>query len=454
MDTSQSRASLYRIAYAILFLAAAAFLLWFLARIVMLSSGNVLNNYPAISSDGYDWLTEGLYMKLFLKHAVVARVLPVLRPPVFVLVTTLDAFAGQGGFVIAAANALAWGTTIFCAWRMIDLSASRDIRDDLKYLIAMLVVGLLTVAPINYFRIFLLSDGLCIGFAMTSYYFYHRYVAGGTNGVLVIASVLGVLAGSTQTYGLIPPLAASAIGAFALVRSRQSRRVARLIVAAGLMVVCTVILRTVWLGAFEHVITPKPFDLLQLRFSMSVFYLNAWSIYLLPVLPLLAVSIFLGPRLWPVLRDDLVFLSSAMVTAIFAGLCFFYQWPEARFTLLFWPWLVVVAGKLLLGLARAGLRPAYHQAVVLVAGGLLFFHTFFVYPQNYWRPGWTQMAAGPSGSWLSFFARTLPVDRLQLRPNCGSPQRVCAAARRLEGIDSYPTQIVDFYLALTRESTR
>ena len=130
MDTSQRRARLYRIAYAILFLAAAAFLLWFFARIVLLSSGNVLNNYPAISSDGYDWLTEGLYMKLLLKHAVATRVLPVLRPPVFVLVTTLDAFAGQGGYVIAAANALAWGATIICAWRLIDPSASRDIRDD------------------------------------------------------------------------------------------------------------------------------------------------------------------------------------------------------------------------------------------------------------------------------------------------------------------------------------
>ena len=453
MDTSSSRARPYRIAYAILFLAAAAFLLYFFARIVLLSSGNVLNNYPAISSDGYDWLTEGLYVSLFLKHTVAARALPVLRPPVFVLVTTLDAFAGQRGYAIAAANVLAWGATIICAYRVIDSRESSDIRDDEKYLIAMLIVGLLTVAPINYFRMYVLSDGLCIGLAMASYYFYHRYVTGGTNGVLVGATLLAILAGSTQTYGLIPPLAASAIGIFALSRSRQFPVVARLLLTSVMLVVATVIFRAAWLGSFEHVIAPKPFDLFELRFSMSAFYLNAWSIYLLPVLPVLAVSILLPARLLTVLRDDLVFLSSAMVTVTFAGLCFFYQWPEARFTLFFWPWLVVLAGRLLLGFARAGFRPAHRQTVILAAGALLFFNTFFVYPQNYWRPRWTQMEAGPRGSWLAFFARTLPVDRLQLRQNCGSPARVCAAARRLEGFDRYPTQVVDFYLALTRQST-
>jgi hypothetical protein len=31
--------------------------------------------------------------------------LPVLPPPVFVLIAMLDAFAGQGSYVIAAANA-------------------------------------------------------------------------------------------------------------------------------------------------------------------------------------------------------------------------------------------------------------------------------------------------------------------------------------------------------------
>ncbi len=439
---------------AVLFLASALFLLLFIIKFVLLSNGNVLNNYPAISSDGFDWLTEGLYLSLLFKDAVAERVLPFLRPPVFVLVTMLDAFAGQNGYVIAAANTLAWAATIMCAFRLLDHSPSSDVRDGRKYLIATLVAGLLIVAPINYFRIFLLSDGLCIGLAMASYYFYHRYFMGATSVALVVATILGVVASCTQTYGLIAPLAASTVGMVALLKSRDFPRLVRVVVAAGLLVAGSVSLRLLWLGAFEHVSIPKNFDLFRFSFNMTGFYLNTWSIYLLPILPVLIVSIFYIPRLLPVLRDDLVFLSSAMVTAIFAGLCFFYQWPEARFTLLFWPWLVVVAGKLLLGLTRAGLPSVQHQVLVLVAGGLLFLQTFIVYPQEYWRPTWSAMTVGVRGSWLAAFARAQPLDRLQLRVNCGSREHVCAAARRPAGLDPYATGITDLYLALMAESAR
>jgi hypothetical protein len=435
----------------LLYLVTAVFLLFFFTQFILISDGNVLNNYPAMSSDGYDWLTEGLYLKLLLKDAVAEQVLPVLRPPVFVLVTMLDAFAGQGGYVIAAANTLAWGATIICVYRLMDPSASSDIRDGHKYLIGMLVVGLLTVAPINYFRIFLLSDGLCIGLAMASYYFFHRYLAGKTSFVLVMATILGVLAASTQTYGLIPPLIASAVGMVTLLRLGEFHRLARLIVAVGLLVAGTFSLRLLWLGAFKHDMTPKNFDLLQFSFSMTDFYLSTWSIYLLPLLPVLAVSIFYAARLLPVLRDDLVFLSAAMVTGIFAVLCFFYQWPDARFTLLFWPWLVVAAGKLLLGLTRAGLPSRSHRALALVAAALLFLQTFGVYPQNYWQPKWSQTTGGLRESWPAVFAQAQPLDRLQLRVYCGSREHVCAAAHRPEGLDPYATRVTDLYLALTAE---
>lgn len=77
----------------------------------MLSNGYVINQYPFISPDGFDWITEGLYLSEAMKGNLYEGVLPVARPPFFVFITAIDSLLGQTGTFIWLMNSIAFFVT-------------------------------------------------------------------------------------------------------------------------------------------------------------------------------------------------------------------------------------------------------------------------------------------------------------------------------------------------------
>jgi hypothetical protein len=65
-----------------------------------LCNGDVVNFYPLISADGYDWYTEGIYLVETLKGHNFPN-LPVLRNPFFVFITATDYLFGSKGIILS-----------------------------------------------------------------------------------------------------------------------------------------------------------------------------------------------------------------------------------------------------------------------------------------------------------------------------------------------------------------
>ena len=86
---------------------------YLMARLI---SGDFLNSYPFISDDGFDWVAQGFGLKGIVLDGD-NSVWPILRPPVFVFVTFLDAMIGTGGYLIVGAISLSVsGTALASAY--------------------------------------------------------------------------------------------------------------------------------------------------------------------------------------------------------------------------------------------------------------------------------------------------------------------------------------------------
>jgi hypothetical protein len=87
---------------------------------VFMSGGNALNNYQFLSSDGVDWVVEGHFLWESIKDRQFPFELHVLRPPVYVIFTTLDAMLGGRGYVLSLISALSILITIYYSLKFIE----------------------------------------------------------------------------------------------------------------------------------------------------------------------------------------------------------------------------------------------------------------------------------------------------------------------------------------------
>lgn len=78
----------------------ALYSLIFALQMWSLSAADVVNRYPYISPDGFDWYLEGVYLAKILKGVELLPSLPILRPPVFVLINMVDYVAGANGLIL------------------------------------------------------------------------------------------------------------------------------------------------------------------------------------------------------------------------------------------------------------------------------------------------------------------------------------------------------------------
>ena len=135
--------------YATLFVALFAGL--FGAQFVYLANGDVINNYPFISPDGFDWYTEGVYVTQLFSGATLPE-LPVLRPPFFVFVTAVDFIFGNKGLVLAILYGVATFYTYFFSLKLID--SNYEEGDKNSWYVVPLAISA-TIYPLNFFKPFL-----------------------------------------------------------------------------------------------------------------------------------------------------------------------------------------------------------------------------------------------------------------------------------------------------------
>lgn len=392
---------------------------------IILSNGDVINSYPLITPDGFDWYTEGVYLVKLLSGDAGLPPLHALRPPTFVMVTALDYLFGGAGFVLAFVSSAATFGTYYLVNKIIDF----QYENVSGRWYAIPVVLATTVYPINYIKVYLLADPISVFFSLSASYFFIKYLRNNLTVNLFVSNTLFLIAGLTQTYGLIPLIVIYGLAFF--IQLNQNKRKSITIILSGLFTTFLFVLLTyTWRSLIPHLTTPPNFDLLKLSVDMFGFYVGVWGYYLVPFLAyfLISRSVYLIKPSF----DNVVGLGSVLIVLAFLLLLFFYQWPEARFTYYLWPWLLIAV------FVNIGLKVDYRKSVLWLS--VIVILACIITPSNYWQPTSSSLEVDPSRNWLFTYFHSKPIDR---EINRCTP--TCENNKFLMQSDSYVNTVINVY---------
>lgn len=409
-------------------LALGLFHAWLMAR---LDGGDFFNSYPFISDDGFDWIAQGLALNERLM-GVNAEPWPVLRNPVFVLVTALDDALKAGGGVIILAN----GAAVTLAAAALGWLGRR-----LGYRAPALIAALLAYyfSTLGFWRLWVLADTVAQGLMTASFCLLIAHLLTPSSRRLALGAGFAVAAGLTQTYGVIPfcGVAATVVALRLLQRQPVGAALPASIVA---VLALTWAGQKVWAALIPHGMVPTQFGLLQPSLEMAPYYANVWAVTFGVFAPLaIAALLARWRRRFPPTHWEVGLLA---VVAVFSALAFFYQWRESRFTFIY----LSVAFAALLALARPapdGSRPAENKLVWTCA--VAVFVGMVVAPLDYWSPKLLGTRIDWNRAWVGEALLTPPVDRFSLRQRCPSVEHLCPAAVAPPQASPYRQAMFDQY---------
>ena len=336
---------------------------------------------------------EGVYFDKLLSGAKLPE-LPVLRPPFFVFITAADYLAGGRGVVLALFLGLSIFFTYYFSLKLIDSAYSGE-PSEAWYAVPLAIS--LTVYPMNFIKPYLLADGIAIAFSLASVFLIIKYDIDDRIRILAFSVVVAAISGMTQTYGLIPYFVSCVVGFLYCYQSKRSKA-KKFILAILSTLVIYLSLTLLWRRFLPHEATPKNFDLLKISIDMFGFYLSTWGYYFIPLI--LFFSIFRRYKIvWDISR--IVIPSSAITVIFFALLCLSYQWPEARFTYYFWPWMII--------LLFSAIRFESNKGAYFISA--VFLLVVFIVPNNYWAPSWQSMRVTMFQNWIGNYFGSSPIDR-------------------------------------------
>jgi hypothetical protein len=396
----------------------------FAIKFFQLTNSNVINHYPFITSDGFDWYIEGIYLQ-YLGGSSVLPALPVLRPPGFVAITFLDSLIFPG-LIISVIYGICLGGTYLLTLKIIELI--NPIRTVFN-LTPPLLLLLLTFHPANYIKKYLLSDSVAVTLSLLSVYLLLRFWKNNKKSYLITSVLVAFTASVTQTYTLLPYLV---FCGYFLLTGLKNRKFHGTLVLSCITVTALYVLTTyLWRASITHGMTPTNLQLLKFSLDMSSFYLNTWSIYLLPLIPFLFATRSSENHFS---KSELI-IPIVITAFIFGALCFFYQWKEARFSYYFWPWIAIIIGTFL------SYSPTKKNIICLLLFGI---GCVIINPRNHWVPQLNQLSSTPKTNWLVDFSRSSFVDRKLL--SCIDPS--CTGNQFVSNADNYVKSTITVYQKL------
>jgi hypothetical protein len=406
---------------------------WHIART---AAGLLLNNYPFMTSDSFDWILEGLFLARAITGDRPERPLPAGRNPVFVVVMTLDALLGQRGLVFALVTATA---VFFIGWLLV--AHLGRFRHPAGAAAAFLVITFL--AQVNNLHPYILADLSCTALSVGAFLAVLRatQATAGQWRWAAGAAVLTALAGLTQEYGILTPAVAAAVAGITALR-RGRRDAAGL--GVGLLITAAIAIvagYALWYGLLPHEGRRNPWGYLGPAPSLVRFYLEVWAYVMLPLVPLVAV--IRRADLRRAGADAMTMAAGGSVLA-FVGLCLIYNWPSTRYTAFFWPYLVLALFRTI-GSGPEAAAPRRAVVAAYAAGALVLIQTLLVTPAVPELPRFRSLALDPGRSWLVQFVRAEPVDRMELSARCGSRSTLCPEALSLRPATPFQKRIMAYY---------
>ena len=400
-------------------------------QIIRLSNGFMINQYPFISPDGFDWLTEGVWLsKKIGGHTLSNIVLPIARPPSFVVATALDAFWGQNGVAVAIVLGISMFGLGYLTIKSLNISSNSPLT------VLVLISSILT--PVNFVRNWVLSDSLGVFISFLAvFYLFQIYEKEKTFKNISILVAIVAIAGNVQTYALIPVLVGIAVLLIKALALRNKKDFLKAILILILSLILYVVFSYAWYRFIPHEDTPTTFKYLKLSIDMFPFYVNVWGYYFLPFLPLI-LGLFMVDKK-KILKDDFL-LSLWLSVFAFMLLAFFYQWKESRFTFIFWPLFVTAIFKTFLTIKNE--FDVVKKVLLFISAFMIVFQSFFMVA-NEWRPDLREISVSPRQTWFARLLLAEPVDRFALNENCGSEHHICNDM--IVNFDNYVISTMDVY---------
>jgi len=418
-------------------------------QVIFLSSGNLINHYPFIGPDSYDWYVEGIYLVQLLSGESLPSLF-VLRPPTFVLVCALDYLLGGSGYVVGAFLGICiFGTYAICLKLVeqtykvcfVDIAAqsslpaaSSQVNGFVQSLAAPILAITLTITPINFFTPFVYADRLASFLSLLSVYLLICWYERKENRVPVWATVTAAIAGLTQVYAAIAFGVALVLIAGMRFYKAEGYRLRSLLepIIAALTLICLIAgLSYAWRITIPHGFTPPYLSLITFDGQMLRFYKHTWGFYLLPIVLIL---ILLGKPTFTLLKRSYILYISLAISIFLMGLLLLYHWQEARFTYYFFPWAMIFL------CAFFAARNSFSVGALVI---FLLIYSALV-PKNYWIPKPRTLELNLRQSWIGDFVFAEPVDRglNKCEPHCLTNNVFIA------GSEGYTQTMMGIYLQL------
>jgi hypothetical protein len=359
----------------------------FSIKFILLSSGDLINHYPYITPDGFDWYVEGMYISAFINGDAVGP-LNVLRPPFFVFITYLDYVFGGAGYVIGPLIGLTFVVNFYLISAL--LKNEKLNLNSIKIIILICIFFM----PINYIKPYLLADSMAISLSLASFYFLIKHFCSKRQFFLVIGLLLSILAAITQLYAVIPSVLVIFYYYCKKMFARKAIFNQEFIYLLSLVIIIFTILYT-WRNIIPHNQTPANFSLLKLSTNMFDFYVATWFYFYFPF-----IVLFLFNKLKINILSSKVFLLS-FIFVTFNILIFSYQWPETRFTTYAWYF------GLLLFLFNIDLSSNFKVKTLV----LIFVAICFCGTSNYWAISKENISFSYRFSWVYDFMKSDSLNR-------------------------------------------
>lgn len=405
----------------------AAFGVAYYFALTRLVRGDLVNSYPFVWVDSFDWLVEGLAVARWFDGVAIPE-LPAVRSPGFVGVTFADYHLGANGGILFGVIALAvvvpLAAMLALAWW------ERTPRYQ-----ATVVVLVLAVSPLGFYRMWILADQFATAWLVVAVVALYPYATRGGRGWLVGATVAAVLGGSTQLYGVVPFLVA---GGWCLAVSVWRRKPDYLLASAlGFAIGMVAIVSMLWRAQVPHAGVPPQLELIEFSFDMLDFYANVWSYAFAPLLPLLGVLVAYR---WREVAASPLLTGYWLAVLTLMGSTFFYQYRDFRFTL---------PTSLMLGVAimatLPGERPLPRAPALMAAtAGIALFLGLVLAPAGYVRPRWSELELKPSETHFAMLLTAEPVDRFSLAVSC-QPDQFCPQVLLRLHDTSYERSLLGIY---------
>ena len=393
----------------------ALFSIAFAIQFINLSKGDLLNHYPYITPDGYEWYTNGVYFFYRLFEENLPQ-LTVLRPPTFVIFTGLDFLLGSSGYVLGCLFAFSTYYTYYFSLKIIEFSTKTTNPN--WALMTALALGV-TIAPINYVKVYLLADFLANTLALGSIYFIIKFTNTNLNRFYWLCILFSLLAGLTQTYTLLSYLL---ISLYICVYCGNVYRLNGILKFSGLFfipIIGYILLTYLWRNSVSYLMTPENFTLLKFTTRNIEFYKVVWPVFIwVPCLIIIIRSAIIY-RPFEIIHTLTIPL---FITALLLmTLSFFYQWQESRFTYYVWPWLLILSLQLI----------SRFKSLLLFTSLALIISSFIV-PKNYWEPKPKEIVLSTK-NWIQQYFSAVPIDRKLIKCEPGCPNNTWMADQNHHG---------------------